>query len=88
MRLTDREFLGDLHVLQDNGHSLWDGRSAIQLREAVAEEVEAWAAGHETARLSRVFLIPVVDPLKFVDPEDFDPYDDLDDDDDFDDDRD
>ena len=87
-RLADKEFLGDLYVLQNDGHSLWDGRSAIHLREAVAEEAEVWAAGHEAARLSRVFLVPVVDPLKFVDPEDVDPYDDIDDDDDFDDDGD
>ncbi len=78
-RLLDREFLGDLYVLQNNGHPLWDGRSSIQMREAVAEETEVWSADHETDRLSRAFLIPVVDPLKFADP-----YDDMDDDDDFD----
>ncbi|BCH24803.1 hypothetical protein [Mesorhizobium sp. L-8-3] len=88
-RLADREFLGDLYVLQSNAQPLWDGKSEIHLREALPGEVEAWEAGRETASLSRVFLVPVVDPLKFVDPEDVDPYDDLDDDDDdFDDDRD
>lgn len=87
-RLADREFLEDLYLLQSEGHPLWDGRSAIGLREALPVEVDAWEAGHETAKLARVFLIPVVDPLKFVDPEDVDPYDDIDDDDDFDDDGD
>ncbi len=47
-RLSDREYLGDLYVLQSDGHSLWDGRTAIEMREAVAEEAEVWADEHES----------------------------------------
>ncbi len=82
-RFADKEFLGDLYVLQTEGHPLWDGHSSIQLRLAHSDEIEAWQAGHESDRLSRAFLIPVVDPLKFADPED-----NLNEDDDLDDDRD
>lgn len=75
-RFVDKEFLGDLYVLQTDGRPLWDGHSSIQLRLAHPDEIEVWATGHESDRHSRAFLIPVVDPLKFVD--DFDDDDDSD----------
>ena len=67
--LADRTFLSDLYVLQNGGRSLWNGKSEMRLRGALPDEAALWAAGGNAADQqgsspSRVFLIPVVDPLK------------------------
>lgn len=67
--LSDKSFLSDLYVLQSGGRSLWNGKSEIRLGAALPDEAALWDAGDRTAdeqasSLSRVFLIPVIDPLK------------------------
>src|SRR3954462_6575792 len=74
--LSDNSFLSDLYVLQSGGRSLWNGKSEIRLRAALANEAALWeAAEHaadQQASPSRVFLIPVVDPLKHDNDDDHD----------------
>jgi hypothetical protein len=73
-RLADRSFRRDLIVFQNEGRSLWDGVSEIRLREALPTEAETYEArqsdGAGDGKNRRVFLIPIVDPLKFVDEDD------------------
>jgi len=82
-QLADREFMGDLYVLQNEGRPLWDGVSEIHLRGASPNEVETWQASPAMAGQSdepvdctgrRVFLITVVDPSidRFEDDDDHD----------------
>ncbi len=68
-RLSDTTLRRDLHVFQNQGRSLWDGVSEINLRGALPKETETWQAGRATAGQSdwRVFLVPVVDPSSFDD---------------------
>ena len=80
--LSDKSFLSDLYVLQSGGRSLWNGKSEIRLRAALPNEAALWEAGEHAADQqasspSRVFLIPVVDPLKH-DNDDDDRYNDHD----------
>jgi hypothetical protein len=69
-QLADRSFVRDLYVFRNEDRPLWDGVSEIRLREAAASEIKIWKAGHPTARRPRVYLIPVVNPLKFADDDD------------------
>jgi len=80
-RLADRVLRRDLHVFQNQGRSLWDGVSEINLRGALPKEAETWQASRATAGQSgepgdhedwRVFLIPVIDPSRFADDDDDD----------------
>jgi hypothetical protein len=82
-RLADMAFQRDLVVFQNQGRSLWDGVSEIELRGALPEEAATWQASHATAGRSSgsgdhehelVFLVPVVDPSIFDDGDD-DDYD-------------
>jgi hypothetical protein len=75
--LSDKTFLSDLYVLQSGGRSLWNGESEIRLRAAVPNEAALWEAGEHAADQqgaspSRIFLIPVVDPLKHDNDDDHD----------------
>lgn len=77
-RLADQGLLRDLRVCQNEGHSLWDGVSPINLREALPEEIATWQARRtlddddddngDSKR--RAFLVPVVDPSRFDDEDD------------------
>ena len=70
-RLANKAFLRDLVVLQNQGRSLWDGVSLIQMRIASPEEAETWQAGKTSDDEDLlVFLVPVVDPSSFDDDED------------------
>jgi hypothetical protein len=80
-RLSDKTLRRDLHVFQNQGRSLWDGVSEINLRRALPKEAETWQAGRAMAGQSsepdgredwRVFLVPVVDPSRFDDDDDND----------------
>ncbi|CAN7353977.1 hypothetical protein LJR231_002040 [Phyllobacterium sp. LjRoot231] len=80
-RLSDKALRRDLHVFQNQGRSLWDGVSEINLRGALPKEAETWQASRATAGQSgepgghedwRVFLLPVVDPSRFDDDDDDD----------------
>ena len=69
--LANKAFLRDLVVLQNQGRSLWDGVSQIQMRLASPEEAETWQAGKTSDdEHPFVFLVPVVDPSSFDDDED------------------
>jgi hypothetical protein len=67
-------------VCQNEGRSVWDGVSPINLREALPEE-STW----QTRRTLddddngdsrwRAFLVPVVDPTRFGDEDDRDDFD-------------
>ena len=74
--LSDKSFLSDLYVLQSGGRSLWNGKFEIRLRAALPDEAALWEAGDnitdQQASPSRVFLIPVVDPLKHDNDDDED----------------
>ena len=70
-RLADMAFRRNLIVLQNQGRSLWDGVSEIQLRGALPKEAATWQARHATSGHAHdsgdrehglVFLVPVVDP--------------------------
>ena len=70
-RLADMAFRRNLVVLQNQGRSLWDGVSEIQLRGALPKEAETWQARHAKSgdaagsgdhEHGLVFLVPVVDP--------------------------
>ena len=70
-RLADMAFRRNLVVLQNQGRSLWDGVSDIQLRSALPNEAATWQASHATSghaggsgdhEHGLVFLVPVVDP--------------------------
>jgi hypothetical protein len=81
-RLADREFLRDLRVFQNEGRPLWDGVSAINLREALPEEISSWQARRIPAEVDDddgdtkwLFLVPVVDPSRFGDEDDPDDFD-------------
>jgi hypothetical protein len=74
-RIADMAFRRDLIVFQHGGRPLWDGVSEIELREALPRETETWQASGATEGKSsrakrRVFLVPIVDPLKFADHRD------------------
>jgi hypothetical protein len=80
-RLADMAFRRDLVVFQNQGRSLWDGVSEIQVRDALPKEAETWQASHAASgRLGDsgdhenrlVFLVPVVDPSIFADDDDDD----------------
>lgn len=80
-RLSEETLRRDLHVLQNQGRSLWDGISKINLRLALPNEVETWQASYATAgqlgetdgrEYWRVFLVPVVDPSRHDDDDDHD----------------
>jgi hypothetical protein len=71
--LANKVFLRDLVVLQNQGRSLWDGVSHIQIRLASPAEAETWQAGKTSDYEDPfVFLIPVVDPSSFDDGDDSD----------------
>ncbi|MBV9828023.1 MAG: hypothetical protein JO001_20510 [Alphaproteobacteria bacterium] len=75
--IQDETFRGDLMVLENEGHPLWNGESQIQHREALNEERAAWdAARTEAIRDGKIsasendffiFLVPVVDPIDTID---------------------
>ncbi|MEK1888055.1 MAG: hypothetical protein AAAB35_10895 [Phyllobacterium sp.] len=80
-RLSDRALRRDLHVLQNQGRSLWDGVAEISVRGALPEEAETWHASRAMVGRSdepgdredwRIFLVPVVDPSRFADDDDDD----------------
>ena len=78
-RLADMAFRRNLIVLQNQGRSLWDGVSDIQLRGALPKEAVTWQASHATSghaggfgdhKHRLVFLVPVVDPSLADDDDD------------------
>jgi hypothetical protein len=70
-QLADTAFLRDLVVLQNQGRSLWDGVSQIQVRIASPGEAETFQAGKSSDNEDPfVFLVPVVDPSSFDDDDD------------------
>ena len=74
--LANKAFLRDLVVLQNQGRSLWDGVSEIQMRIASPAEAETWQAGKTSDDKDPfVFLIPVVDPSSFDNDDDDDDSD-------------
>ena len=81
-RLADMAFRRNLVVLQNQGRSLWDGVSDIQLRGALPKEAVTWQTSHATScdaggsgdhEHGLVFLVPVVDPS--IADDDDDDYD-------------
>lgn len=75
--LSDKSFLSDLYMLQSGGRSVWNGKSEMQFRLALPNEAAIWEAGsdREAAAPSRVFLVPVVDPLRHDNDDDDDDHD-------------
>ena len=80
-RLADMAFRRNLIVLQNQGRSLWDGVSDIQLRGALPKEAVTWQARQATSgdaggsgdhKRRLVFLVPVVDPSIADDDDDHD----------------
>ena len=67
-------FRSDLMALERDGKPLWDGKSEIYLREALAEEADQWRVAYARAQLRAstvnlgwmhagcLYLVPVSDP--------------------------
>src|SRR3954462_11747068 len=52
--LSENSFLSDLYVLQSGGRSLWNGKSEIRLRAALANEAALWEAAERCCRSTGV----------------------------------
>ena len=46
-------FRSDLMALERDGKPLWDGKSEIYLREALAEEADQWRVAYARAQFKR-----------------------------------